>query len=175
MMKDILTKKEKSFLASREQEALKYYALIFRNKKEKSRHKYIYPIKKADFSKNEARLLGFDYGKKMWKNCSNQEKRNKGGRKKISSILQKNITSHLYNNSEAAANRYLKKCQTNSFYRSLTFREIYENFPEKKRISYSCFRSYIGNQFKKPFRPSDLCGYCENLRVINILIIFDVI
>ncbi len=72
MMKDILTKKEKSFLASREQEALKYYALIFRNKKEKSRHWYKYPIKKADFSKNETRLLGFDCGKKMWKKCSNK-------------------------------------------------------------------------------------------------------
>jgi hypothetical protein len=68
---------------------------------------------------------------------------------------------HLKNNSEIAANRYLKKQNSNAFYRKGTINDIYSSFEFKNNVSKSSFTKYKNRIFKKPHRASDLCDYCE--------------
>lgn len=46
--------------------------------KPKEKHRYVLQIKKSCLSLNEARNLGFNFTAYMWKNCENEEIRNKG-------------------------------------------------------------------------------------------------
>ncbi len=74
------------------------------------------------------------------------------------------ICSHMESISSIAANRFLKKADKNAFYCSKSLIEAYGSFEGK--ISYSTFYKYVGDEFKKPHRFSDLCEYCENFKVI---------
>jgi hypothetical protein len=69
--------------------------------------------------------------------------------------------------SSVAANRYLKKCDSNAFYCNISLVEAYANFKSEilLDLSFSSFYKYVGEQFKKPHRFSDLCEYCENYKV----------
>lgn len=67
--------------------------------------------------------------------------------------------------SSIAANRYLKKCDKNAFYCSMSTVEAYTKYRGNSELSFSSFYKYIGSQFKKPHRISDLCEYCENNKV----------
>lgn len=58
--------------------AMKGYAEIFNNAKIKKKHQYIFPIRWAGFSFSQAKELGFDIKRKLWLNCLNRSKRNKG-------------------------------------------------------------------------------------------------
>lgn len=69
------------------------------------------------------------------------------------------------NLSSIAANRYLKKIDKNAFYCNVSLVEAYIKFDLNSDLSFSTFNKYIGNQFKKPHRFSDLCEYCENNKV----------
>ena len=140
--------------------------LIFNLKKQKSKHKYIYPIRKAGFTRKEALKLNFKVGKLMWTNCLNRKKRNKGGKPKLKALFCKEIELHLENNSEIAANRFLKLQKTNAMYRFVTLKDAYNNFKYKENLSFSTFYSHIGKKFKKFHRLSDLCCYCELNKVI---------
>ncbi len=67
--------------------------------------------------------------------------------------------------SNIAANRYLKKLKENAFYCSISIMEAYSKFESKTELSFSTFYKYLGDQFKKPHRFSDLCEYCEDNKV----------
>ncbi len=70
------------------------------------------------------------------------------------------------NHSSIAANRFLKKCDRNAFYCSTSLEEAFSKFVSEPAISFATFYKYIGEEFKKPHRFSDLCDYCENYKVI---------
>ncbi|CAF0975069.1 unnamed protein product [Brachionus calyciflorus] len=63
--------------------------------------------------------------------------------------------------SEIAANRYLKKINSNAFYCSTSLLKAYESFKYQSSLSFSSFYKYVSEKYKKPHRFSDLCDYCE--------------
>ena len=67
--------------------------------------------------------------------------------------------------SSIAANRYLKKIDKNAYYCNISLLEAYSKFGSNNQLSFSTFYKYLGPQFKKPHRFSDLCEYCENNKV----------
>ena len=67
--------------------------------------------------------------------------------------------------SSIAANRYLKKIDKNAFYCNISIIEAYSKSDFCNTLSFSTFYKYVGEQFKKPHRFSDLCEYCENNKV----------
>ena len=91
----------------------------------------------------------------------------KGGQPALSIDLQKSVQSHMELNSEIAANRSIvvgrgednEKIKKAVRCRDLTLFEIYDNFEFKEELGFSTFYSYIGPEFKSPFRPSDLCDW----------------
>ena len=72
--------------------------------------------------------------------------------------------------SSIAANRFLIKTQKNAFYCSVSLVEAFSRYNSilYSGISYSSFYKYVGDEFKKPHRFSDLCEYCENNKVILV-------
>ena len=58
---------------------------------------------------------------------------------------------------------------------SLSFSDAYIQFPDRNKLSKSCFNSYIGSEFKKPHRTSDLCDHCEMGKEIKKQIISKII
>ena len=73
MLDDLLSFKDKCSIASKHVAALKLYANIFNKEKQKIKHKFIYPIRKAGFSMKDALGLNFKVCKGMWANCLNQK------------------------------------------------------------------------------------------------------
>ncbi len=74
------------------------------------------------------------------------------------------------NISSIAANRYLVKLKKNAFYCECSLFEAYLRFQSKAilpQILFSSFFKYVGDEFKKPHRFSDLCEYCEKNKVKN--------
>jgi hypothetical protein len=71
--------------------------------------------------------------------------------------------------SSIAANRYLKKIDKNAYYCNISSMEAYSKFDyiqeNGKPLCFSTFYKYIGDQFKRPHRFSDLCDYCEKYKV----------
>jgi len=64
-----------------------------------------------------------------------------------------------------AANRILKLQRKNAMYRQSTFRDYFNNFEFKKKLSFSSFYKYIPKFIKKPQRLTDLCSFCQLLKV----------
>ena len=87
----------------------------------------------------------------------------KGGRKPISGDLKTLINSHMETLSTIASNRFLIKLNKNALYCSVSLLEAYSKF--NQNISFSTFYKYVGNEFKKPYRFTDLCEYCEHYKV----------
>lgn len=69
--------------------------------------------------------------------------------------------------SSVAANRFLKKLDKNAFYCNISLVEAYSKFQASNLLSFSTFYKYVGEEFKKPHRFSDLCEYCEDNKVLN--------
>ncbi len=67
--------------------------------------------------------------------------------------------------SSVAANRFLKKSNQNAFYCSVSLTEAYSTLD--LNVSFSTFYKYVGEQFKKPHRFSDLCEYCERYKELK--------
>lgn len=63
--------------------------------------------------------------------------------------------------SNIASNRFLKKKQTNAYYSTVSLLEAFDSFKFKEKICFTTFYNYIEDYFKKPFRFTDLCDYCE--------------
>ncbi len=82
LLKEILTEDEINMIAIKHVKALQYYASQYDLIKSKSKHKFLFPIRKAGFSMKSAEKLGFKSSKHLWKTCLNQKKRNNGGLKK---------------------------------------------------------------------------------------------
>ena len=74
--------------------------------------------------------------------------------------------------STIAANRYLKKIDKNAYYCSISMIEAFSKFEFNNTMSFSTFYKYIGDQFKKPHRFSDLCDYCEKNKVYYFFLQF---
>ncbi len=165
MLSDVLKPDEKKKFTSKHLKALRLFGEIYNKKKQKNKHKYLYPIKRAGFSISEALHFNFKISTHIWHSCLNRSKRNKGGKPKLDVLLVDKLNAHLTQNSSIAANRYLKLQSRNARYRNLTNIEAYKTFAEKKMMSFSCFYSHIEKKFKKPHRISDLCDYCEHKKV----------
>ena len=81
--------------------------------------------------------------------------------------LQKSIQSFMEANSEIAANRTVvvgkdinnQNLIKSVMHRSLPIYELYYRFPFKNELAYKTFFSWIGLEFKKPYRQSDLCDW----------------
>ncbi len=80
-------------------------------------------------------------------------------------LVVNKINDYMEGISSIAANRYLKKINKNAFYCNISLLEAYTKFDLNTSISFSTFYKYIGDQFKKPHRFSDLCEYCEKNKV----------
>jgi hypothetical protein len=100
--------------------------------------------------------------------------------RKLSDDLIFSIQNHLEGISSAAANRMIikkkgtKKELVNCRYLNVSFSDAYISFisiPGNNQISKSCFRSYMGKEFKKPHNNSDLCDHCLYGKVIKNQII----
>ena len=70
--------------------------------------------------------------------------------------------------SEIESNRTVKTINsirdsdyTNVRYSKSSFNESYLNFPQRDELSISTFLKYIPKIYKKPYRWTDLCDYCE--------------
>ena len=67
-----------------------------------------------------------------------------------------------------------KKELINCRYLNVSFSDAYISFisiPGNNQISKSCFRSYMGREFKKPHNNSDLCDHCLYGKFIKTQII----
>ena len=97
----------------------------------------------------------------MWNNCTNLEKRDKGGRPKINQTEIENINAHVGIGSTVASNRYLKKLKSCASYRQISIKKSFETFPRKSSLSFTTFYKYILKKYKNPHRLTDLCEMCE--------------
>lgn len=43
----------------------------------------------------------------------------------------------------------------------MSISETYQKFESKNELCFKTFYSYVGKEFKKPHRLTDLCDYCE--------------
>jgi hypothetical protein len=161
-LKEILNKEEIDMLTSKQTNALKNFSIVYNSEPQKKRFKLLSPLKLAGFSLKEARMLNFEVGRNIWKNCTNLNQRNKGGRPILKSIFTGGINLHVKKFSEPAANRYLIKSKKNARYRLGTFKSLYNSYQFKTRMSFQTFRNKISKDFKKPHRLSDLCDICEH-------------
>jgi hypothetical protein len=177
MLKNVLTEEEKQLLLGKHIRAIRNYSKIFNQTSQKQRHKYLQPIRESGLSYKKSRKLGFQATTHMWKNCLNEAERKKGGRDPVNDEIVKEIESHLESLSSIAANRFLKKLNTNAFYCQVSLVEAYDQFHLKNDLSFSTFYTHVPTKFKKPHRFSDLCDYCEYnrelkndiVRVANVL------
>jgi hypothetical protein len=92
-----------------------------------------------------------------------------GVTKKINKNMIKLATNHAKSSSNIAANRFLKKIDSNAFYRTESFRSMYRSFTfgNFRKPSFSWYFKTLkkAKMFKKPHRMSDLCHYCEHHKV----------
>ena len=202
MISDILTKREKINLAKKYKEALSGLGEVINNSvTPKKKHSYIYPLRKAGISRQEAKNLGFKFSKHLWKSCTSTNFRNPGGRPAITDTLKNEIAKHLSTQSvsEIAANRLIKQrisgprnlneeFRNNDpktwskqlekiemdlipvYNRKISIQESYNTFTDSyfdEAIKFSTFKKYMPKEFKKPFRKTDLCEYCEYGRCLK--------
>ena len=155
--------------------ALQNFASVINQKKLKKKFKYILPLKNAGLSYKEIKHLGVMIGRRLWHNTfPGSQKRNKGGRPKISPNLIKEIKNFFDKNTTIAANRFLKLQNKNVMYRTSTFVDDFRNFLYKDNLSFCSFKNYVPKYIKKPCRLTDLCMYCQlyKVRILKQLIMW---
>ena len=113
MILDILDIKDLACIHSRYINALKNISDPVNSKsivKQKNQHYFIRSIRQAGLSLREARELGFQCGKHLWRTCLDPNKRHIGGRPYIfNEQLQNEIIDHMDSISNYAANRTIRK------------------------------------------------------------------
>jgi hypothetical protein len=124
----------------------------------------LYPLKSVGFTLRETNLLGFNCGKRLW-HSNLENKRNTGGRPKLTHFLSKEIKKYFDNKSTFAANRILKKENKNVMFRQFTLSDGYNKFDFKEKMSFSTFLKYTPKYIKQPTRLSDLCSLCHLYKV----------
>jgi hypothetical protein len=140
---------------------------IFKSEEKYEKYKYAFQIRNAGLKRLEAAKIGFNFSSYMWKRCKFYGPRKNFGRKAIKFLLRQKIETHMKSISSIAANRYLKKCESNAYYSSVPLVQAYNSFKYKDYLSFSSFYKYVSDKFKKPHRFSDLCDYCEINKVFN--------
>ena len=95
-----------------------------------------------------------------------------GGGQRIDSFLRDAIEKYLVDNSNVASNRTVlfEGVLIPARYLHETQEVIYTQFPLKDSVSKSCFLDYLlsRKQFKKAYRFTDLCEYCEWAREAKV-------
>jgi hypothetical protein len=105
-------------------------------------------------------------------NLFKEKSKKKGGRPKIKNEVQNYIANHLKDSSTVASNRTIKDNsgeRISARYCDDTIKEAFKKFDNRilsgelncERISLSSFYKYVGEEYKKPHRLTDLCDYCE--------------
>jgi hypothetical protein len=103
-----------------------------------------------------------------------------GGGKPFSIGIREAIKNYLIENSTIASNRMvLNKDMSDAEYGDSIFTrylnnnqsELYKSFPLNNIVSKSSFCKYlkISGRFKKPFRLTDLCDYCEKANELKVI------
>lgn len=141
-------------------------------------------------SLNDVKNIGFNCSKHLWKTCLNERDRNLGGRKLMPYNLVLELHEHMKTISEISAYRpyvfrrfnrriptivYKKRTISKAIkyvrHRQTTFRDAFLQHkttkfnkiynPENMKMKFNSFYKYARFQYRKPFRPTDLCDYCE--------------
>jgi hypothetical protein len=107
------------------------------------------PIRESGLSYKRSSKLGFQATTHMWKNCLNEAERKKGDRDPVNDEIVKEIESHLESLSSIAANRFLKKLNTNAFYCQVSLVEACDQFHLKNDLSFSTFYSHVPYKIKE--------------------------
>ncbi|RNA26241.1 hypothetical protein BpHYR1_013587 [Brachionus plicatilis] len=173
MLKDVLNKKEKEKLVNnRHKHALKNLATFYRQFDRKKRHLLIRPLRKSMLNFSEIRRLKFPVSRKLRENCLDESERKKGGGNPISKDLLNSIDNFLREHSNVASNRlFLNRNHLdvnygevqNARYLEDGISELYKKFYFSNEVGRSTFYKYVkrNGEFKKAFRLTDICDYCE--------------
>lgn len=188
MLSFVLTKEETSQLKNNYYKALNLISSIVNNKdlvSIKKKHVFIKALRNSGLSLKEAKNVGFQFSNDLWKDCLDGKVRNLGGRNPLSNLVVKEINNQMEDISTLSADKmvflrehedrdpsqkiprirkYKSKILKTVKYRQTTYCEAYRFYKEKnaaKLISYSSFYKYVQNKFKKPYRFTDLCKYCQ--------------
>lgn len=172
MLTSVLTSEEKQSINKDVFRAMRNFSRLSNSMKQKERFNYIRCLKEAGLSLDFSKNLGFKASKHLWSTCIRTEPRNKGGRPKIKVEVQKFIDEHLENSSSVASNRTIKDNsgeKISARYCEDTIKEAFKKFYNRilsrelncEKISFSSFYKYVGKEYKKPHRITDLCDYCE--------------
>jgi hypothetical protein len=191
MINDILTKHEVIYLQNKYIQTLRGISQAVNNKnivKSKSKHHFIRPARHSGLSCGEIRELGFICSDDLWESCVDINERHLGGRPRIVPELINEINEHMENITNIAANRtvvirsYAERNPRILFkkrkiaqrvesvrYRTTTLNDAFRQYKllnnnlndQRRNFRFSTFKYYIDKRFKKPFRHTDLCDYCE--------------
>ncbi|CAF0891443.1 unnamed protein product [Brachionus calyciflorus] len=180
MLQSILSNKEKEIISFNSyKEALKNLSSYYNEVELKERHRFVKQLKNSDLNFSKTRRLGFKVSRHLWDTCSDSNDRKKGGGVAISNDIQKAIEDYLKEKSNIASNRLFinknpvcvnfKKLE-NARYLEDRMTELYKNFPYSNEISKSTFYKYanLSGEYKKPYRWTDLCDYCESGKRLKI-------
>ena len=190
MLIDILKKGDKEILFQKYIKALNGISVYANKSKQKNKHHFIRPLRRAEMSLNDVKNIGFNCSKGLWKSCLNECERNLGGRKLVPYNLVIELHEHMKTISEISAYRPYVSRRFNQRFPTIAYKKItisktikyvshrqttfkgaflqYKNInfnkaynPENKKMRFNSFYKYARFQYKKPFRPTDLCHYCE--------------
>lgn len=172
MLSSVLSSEEKKAINNNTFTALRNFSEFSNSAKLKEKFKYIRCLKQAGLSLDFSKNLGFKVSKHLWSTCSRGDARKKGGRPKINEEIQNQIGDHLKKFSSIASNRMVKESngeKVSARYCDDTIKEAYKKFLSRiqngeircEKVSFSSFNKYVGVEYKKPHRLTDLCDYCE--------------
>ena len=190
MLLDILNKGDKEILFQKFIKALKGISVFANKSNQKNQHHFIRPLRKAGMSLNDIRKIGFNCSKNLWRSCLNERDRHLGGAKLVPYNLIIELHEHMKSISEISAYRpyvarqynrriptivYKKRTISKTIkyvrHRQTTFRDAFMQYktinfnkaynPENKKMKFNSFYKYARYHYRKPFRPTDLCHYCE--------------
>ena len=113
MIHDVLTKEDREILFLKYIKALKGTSIFANKTKDKKRHHFIRPLRKAKMSYLEVRRIGFNCSKNLWQSCLRRGERNLGGRKPLPGNLITEIDMHMKEIAEISANRTFVQRQYN--------------------------------------------------------------
>jgi len=110
MIIDVLSEEEKLILSQKYISALQGIAKTVNNRvKPKKKHYFKKPLRLATLTLSNIQELGFNCGKRLWKNCLDENERLPGGRPTLSENIQTDIENHFESITNVAANRTIQE------------------------------------------------------------------
>lgn len=192
MINDVLSEEEKIFLSQKYISALQGIARTVNKRiNSKRKHYFIRPLRMATLTLSNIQELGFNCGKRLWKNCLDEKERLPGGRPTLSEKIQTDIENHFESITNVAANRTIQERVIGPYLpihgkyhgikkpkikrlieknlitvrnRSTTLREAKVLFDEKHQNEYGRklpFQTFIKYINKKYKRPKRLTDLCK--------------